>query len=89
MTQVGIFGIVGLAVVVVAMVLWFTLTVRANRRRMVPREIPDQQPPRGPVMGGQQRGDPGQKIPTRDEPEPRQDEGQSENRRRGNGPLDR
>jgi hypothetical protein len=92
MTHVGILGIAGLAVIIVAMVLWFTMTVRANRRRMPPRGIPDQQPPRGPVMGGQQSGDPGQVNPTRDEPthveEPRRDEEPRENRDGGTGPLD-
>jgi hypothetical protein len=71
MTNIGIFGIVALFVIVIALLGWIWMTVRANNDP-VQSKHPDDRLKRGPVSGGAIHGDPGQSILTGDAP--RQDD---------------
>jgi hypothetical protein len=92
MSRIGPLGVAGLIVIVLALVLWIVMTIRAQRNPILPK-VHDEQPPRGPISGGVMRGDPGQVIPTGEAPrydedgretgEPPEDEGRS------NGPSGR
>jgi hypothetical protein len=71
MTNVGVLGVIALAVIVLALSAWILMTVRANRDP-VQTKHPDEKLKRGPVSGGAIRGEPGQNILTGEAP--RQDD---------------
>ena len=79
MSAIGTLGVIALTVIVLALVLWIMMVVRANRDPVQTRD-PGGKPKRGPVSGGVIRGDPGQGILTGEAP--REDEP------RRNSPLD-
>jgi hypothetical protein len=70
MSHVSVFGIVGLVVIVLVLVLRFAMLLRARRAPSSTRSKPL---PRGPVSGGVIRGDPGQKTSTREPAEPEEE----------------
>jgi hypothetical protein len=80
MTNIGTLGVVALVVVVLALLGWILMIVRADRHPM-PTKNPGGRLKRGPVSGGVIHGDPGQEILTGEAP--RQDEPRKE------GPQDR
>jgi hypothetical protein len=83
MSHIGVFGAVGLIVIVLVLFLWIGMLLRARRNPSLKSRVEGRPPPRGPVSGGVMRGDPGQVIPTGEvTPE------ESETERRGSGPLD-
>lgn len=86
MSRIGPLAVVGLIVIVVVLVLWIAMLIRARRDPSLKSDVEGKPPPRGPVSGGVMRGDPGQVIPTgevapeefdRDEP-----------KRHGTSPMD-
>jgi hypothetical protein len=79
MSTIGTLGVIGLVVIVLALLGWVFMIVRANKDPAQNKKQPGK-PKRGPVSGGVIRGDPGQSILTGEAP--RQDE------RPKNGPLD-
>jgi hypothetical protein len=91
MSHIGVLGVVGLTVIILALVLWITMIVRARRNPAVTK-APDDEPGRGPISGGVIRGDPGQVILTGEAPREdelrREDEAARDDERRRNGPLD-
>ena len=83
MSGIGVLAVIGLIVIVIVLLFWVFMTVRANRNPTV-NEHPDENLKRGPVSGGVIRGDPGQNSLTGEahEVKPRREEN------RGHGPLD-
>jgi hypothetical protein len=71
MSGIGILGVIGLIVIVLALLGWIAMTVRASRDPMQTKK-PSERLKRGPVSGGAIHGDPGQNILTGEAP--RQDE---------------
>lgn len=71
MSNIGIPGVIGLIVIVVALLVWVMMVIRANRNPVQARRSSGKLK-RGPVSGGAIRGDPGQNILTGEAP--RQDE---------------
>lgn len=71
MTNIGMFGLIALFVIVIALLGWIWMTVRANNDPIQTKH-PDDRLKRGPVSGGAIHGDPGQSILTGEAP--RQDE---------------
>lgn len=85
MTGIGIFGVIALVVIVLALLAWIFVVVRTNRNP-VQTQDPGGKLKRGPVSGGAIRGDPGQSILTGEAP--RQDEPSKPSETPKNGPLD-
>lgn len=79
MTGLGTLGVIALIVIVLALLVWILILVRADRDPIQNKHDPGKLK-RGPVSGGAIRGDPGQDILTGDAP--RQDDPPK------NGPLD-
>jgi hypothetical protein len=71
MTNIGILGVIALIVIVLALIGWITVLLRAGRHPEQKSE-PGGKLKRGPVSGGVIRGEPGQDILTGEAP--RQDE---------------
>lgn len=75
MSNFGIFGIIAVIVIVLALIGWIYLILRAQRDPEQSKHAHGKLK-RGPVSGGAIRGDPGQNILTGEAPqmnEPRQD----------------
>jgi hypothetical protein len=85
MSRVGFLGAVGLVVIVLALLAWIIVVIRAGRSP-VQTEDPGGKLKRGPVSGGAIRGDPGQNILTGEAP--RQDEEAREGEKPRNSPMD-
>jgi hypothetical protein len=68
---IGVLGVIGLIVIVLALLGWVVMIIRAQRDPVQTKE-PRGKLKRGPVSGGAIRGDPGQSILTGEAP--RQDE---------------
>jgi hypothetical protein len=83
MSRIGVLEVVGLVLIVLALVLWIVMLVRARHDPSVKSAVRGQPPPRGPVSGGVMRGDPGQVIPTGEAAPSEESE-----RGRGSSPLD-
>jgi hypothetical protein len=79
MSGIGVLSVIGLVVIVLALLVWIFMILRADRDPMQGK-TPRGKLKRGPVSGGAIRGDPGQNILTGDAP--RTDESPR------NGPLD-
>jgi hypothetical protein len=79
MTSIGILGVIGLIVIVLALLGWMLMIIRADRDPVQTKDAGGKLK-RGPVSGGVIRGDPGQNILTGEAP--RQDEPSK------NSPLD-
>lgn len=71
MSGIGTLGVIGLIVIVLALLAWIFMVVRANQRPMETKD-PGGKLKRGPVSGGAIHGDPGQNILTGEAP--RQDD---------------
>jgi hypothetical protein len=71
MSGIGIFGIIALIVIMIALLGWVLAVIRADHDPVQTKE-PGGKLKRGPVSGGAIRGDPGQNILTGEAP--RQDE---------------
>jgi hypothetical protein len=67
MSGIGVLGIVGMIVIVIALAGWIFAVVRANRDPMQTKGRRGKLK-RGPVSGGAIRGDPGQNILTGEAP---------------------
>jgi hypothetical protein len=78
MTGIGILGVIGLGVIVVALLAWIIALIRADREPVQAKDPGKLK--RGAVSGGAIRGEPGQNILTGEAP--RQDE------RPRNSPMD-
>lgn len=78
MSGIGAFGIVALIVIVLALVGWIVVIVRADRDPVQTHRAGGKLK-RGPVSGGAIRGDPGQNVLTGEAPT---QEGPSEDDRR-------
>lgn len=79
MSSIGTLGVIGLIVIVLALLVWIFMLVRADRDPIQSKE-PGGKLKRGPVSGGAIHGDPGQNILTGEAP--RQEEA------RKNSPMD-
>ena len=79
MSSIGVLGVIALIVIVLALVVWIYMLVRANHDPIQNKE-PGGKLKRGPVSGGAIHGDPGQNILTGEAP--RQEEP------RKNSPMD-
>jgi hypothetical protein len=92
MSRIDLFGVVGLVLIVLMMVLWIVMTVH-TRRSPCPKAMEDDQPPRGQVSGGVMRGDPGQVILTGEaetyDAKPHEEQRGKTRETSGNGPPDR
>ncbi|GLY77659.1 hypothetical protein [Actinoallomurus iriomotensis] len=67
MSNIGILAVIGLILIVIVLIGWIFMTVRANRHPMKSKD-PGGRLKRGPVSGGAIHGDPGQNILTGEAP---------------------
>jgi hypothetical protein len=78
-SNIGILAVLGLVLIVLVLVGWIFMTVRASRHPMKSRN-PGGRLRRGPVSGGAIHGDPGQNILTGEAPRQDAPEARRENR---------
>jgi hypothetical protein len=68
MSNIGILGVIGLIVIVIALLGWIFVIIRAARDPVQTKDSGGKLK-RGPVSGGAIRGDPGQNILTGEAPQ--------------------
>jgi hypothetical protein len=67
MSNIGVLAVIGLILIVVILIGWILMTVRASRHPIKSKD-PGGSLKRGPVSGGAIHGDPGQNILTGEAP---------------------